>query len=545
MSTFDEDIRTRIAPFANPLEGAAPTGSDLSYDPEFERVAAEIEKLSNLSGGSVDWMLIADDSKRMLSERTKDLRLAGWMTLAKAQRDGWRGVAEGLFATQALVDTYWDNMFPPAKRARARASVFTWLWEALDKMLTARAVTAADADAIKALETLVSVLDEQLNAKLGDLNPGVGRFRSVVREKVRALPAPAPPPPPPKTEEVAAAPAASTNGTAAAVQAAPVAAAPPPPMPDAPAIPIGGSLEELHDAASKWQEGLRALGLAARATAPADAWGYRLLRAATWLTVDGTPEVNADKRTYVRAPSPADRTALTNVFESSNWAALVDLAEDFLTTNYYWLDLHRSEAVALERLNLQEARDAVGREAVAFAARMPGIEELEFANGTPFASPETREWLGRERARWGGGGVSAGGAPAAGGGGGSALAPAVVEALAGAGNGSDASIAKLIRAAEGGDARSRFVGRLEVARIALDKERTELALDVAELLLPDITETLEAWEPALAADALAQCLRALKTRNAEEQAADGRESLLFRRLLKLDPEAALRLRSSN
>jgi len=34
------------------------------------------------------------------------------------------------------------------------------------------------------------------------------------------------------------------------------------------------------------------------------------------------------------------------------------------------------------------------------------------------------------------------------------------------------------------DARSRFVGRLEVAKVALEKKREALALDVAELLLP-------------------------------------------------------------
>jgi len=97
-TTFDEEIRTRIAPLANPLAGAAPAGSDLSYDAEFERIAAEIEKLSTLTGGTVDWMLVSDDATRMLSERSKDFRLIGWLTVAKAQREGWRGVAEGLFA---------------------------------------------------------------------------------------------------------------------------------------------------------------------------------------------------------------------------------------------------------------------------------------------------------------------------------------------------------------------------------------------------------------------------------------------------------------
>ena len=186
------------------------------------------------------------------------------------------------------------------------------------------------------------------------------------------------------------------------------------------------------------------------------------------------------------------------------------------------------------------ARDTVGREVVAFLSRMPKLEELQFSDEMPFASPETREWIAGERARWGapGGGLSLGGGK------GAEIAPALIEALGGIGEGSDVAIAKVLRAAERSDVRSRFVGRLEVTKVALEKERYDLAQDVAELLLPEVTETLEAWEPALAADALANCLRALQTRNRDEGAVDERESHLFRRLLKLDPEAALRLRAS-
>ncbi|WP_394832173.1 type VI secretion system protein TssA [Pendulispora rubella] len=555
MTTFDEEIRSRTAPYANPLSGT-PTGSDLSYDPEFERVAAEIEKLSNLTGGSVDWMLVSDDASRMLTERTKDFRLAGWLTVAKAQREGWRGVAEGLFAMQALVDGFWDNMFPPLKRARARAGVLTWLWETLDGIFTPRAVSAADADALKALETLVTELDEKLGAKLGDLNPGVGRFRIVVREKVRALPAPPPPkveapvqvpplpsPPPPGEGAmngtngvpvpVAVAAVAQVAAVVQAVQAVSVPAAPA-------AAPTGGSLEELQDAASKWQDGLLELAKAARATAPADPWPFRLLRVATWLTIDGLPEVDKGRKTYARSAPGDDWNNLSSFFEASNWQALVEAAENALASNPFWLDVHRYSAVALEKLERADARDTVGREVVAFLSRMPKLEELEFSDEMPFASPETREWIAAERARWGAAGAGA----ALGGGKGAEIAAAVVEAVGGIGEGSDVAIAKVLRAAERSDVRSRFVGRLEVARVALDKERYDLAQDVAELLLPEITETLEAWEPALAADALANCLRALQTRNRDEGAVDERESQLFRRLLKLDPEAALRLRAS-
>ncbi|WP_394822133.1 type VI secretion system protein TssA [Pendulispora albinea] len=573
MTTFDEEIRARIAPLANPLAGAAPAGSDLSYDAEFERVSAEIEKLSNLTGGNVDWMLVVEDSTRILSERSKDFRLVGWLTVAKAQREGWRGVAEGLFVMQAMVDGFWDTMFPPTKRARARAGVLTWLWESLEKMLAVRAVSAADADAIKALETLVSDLDARLGERLGDLNPGVGRFRSVVREKVRALPAPAPPaPPPPATAPKAEAPPPATNGTngsaaASAVTAvaspvavvAPQAAvvapqvaiiAPPPPVPEAPPLvaDVGGSLEELHEKAGPWQEGLLALARAARATAPADPWGYRLLRASIWLTIDAPPDLDTGRRTYIRAPDEA--STLADLVDASDWQGLVTASEELFAQYTFWLDLHRFTALGLERLQRTAARDTVVRELVALLARLPGVEELEFRGGMPFASAETRAWLERERARFSplhaGGTAGAGaGAGASSAGGGAAMAAAVTEALGAARDGTDASMAKLLRAAERADVRSRFVGRLEVAKIALDKERHALALDVAELLLPEVTDTLEAWEPALAAEALASCLSAIqKTSNDEQGPVDGRINLLFRRLLKLDPEAALRLRGT-
>ena len=85
-----------------------PTGPDLSFSPEFDQIA-ELRRFDDptLDQGewvrdikSADWHGVARLCSDLLSTRTKDLRLAGWMTealvpharLSPAWPKGWRPV---------------------------------------------------------------------------------------------------------------------------------------------------------------------------------------------------------------------------------------------------------------------------------------------------------------------------------------------------------------------------------------------------------------------------------------------------------------------
>ncbi|MDF2698078.1 MAG: hypothetical protein K0S65_6461, partial [Labilithrix sp.] len=179
-----------------PISPDALAGVDLSYDPEFERLVAEIEKLTSLAGESPDWHYIRSESERTLRDKAKDLRVMSWHVAAKANVEGWSGIVSGLATFLALAKTFWPSLFPPAKRLRARAGQVEWLWGVLAKRIAALPTAASDVAAVRSLEAHVPELSAFFAEQLKDTDPGMGSLRSALREKIRQLPEPPPPPPP-------------------------------------------------------------------------------------------------------------------------------------------------------------------------------------------------------------------------------------------------------------------------------------------------------------------------------------------------------------
>ena len=124
---FDE---TLIAP----IGGDAQVGRDLSYEPAFQALQAEVDQATALAGRMVNWQLVHQETARMLREDSKDLRLASWWFVATAHLEGWPGLARALGFYQSMLEAHWDGMFPTAKRARARAGLVQWVWEGSRKI---------------------------------------------------------------------------------------------------------------------------------------------------------------------------------------------------------------------------------------------------------------------------------------------------------------------------------------------------------------------------------------------------------------------------
>ena len=530
-SFVDESILAAIG-------GENPAGRDLGYDASFERLAAEIEKVTSLAGDLPDWGLVRSESARILREESKDLRVASWWVASAGILEGWAGVAEGAATYRALLERFWDEMYPPVKRARARAGLVAWLWEQLARALAARPVASADADALRAFEAAILAADAALTERLGDANAGLGGLRSVVREKIRSVPEPPKAVEPSKAIDPVASPSAPAVAHPAPPPAtAPVPAAAPPPAPG-PEVTAVASLEAAEATAASWRSSLATLAQHAREAAPTSAWPYRLARIAAWLTLETAPVVEAGK-TFVRAPKSGERAQFQGMFEAGAWEGLRDSCEEGVAQHIFWLDLHRWSAIALERLGppFVAARDAVGRETAALVARIPGLPSLFFSNGTPFASPETTDWIAEERARFGGGAAGPGHAASPSGDAPKALL-ADAEARVAAGQVDEGLALAISLGNNAASAAMRFRAQLSAAQMAHRAGKEELALALVERLLPQVDATLEAWEP----DVCAQFFEtAIKVSRAVLPDAADRQNLLFRRLLQVDPAAALRI----
>ncbi|HEX2671884.1 MAG TPA: type VI secretion system ImpA family N-terminal domain-containing protein, partial [Polyangiaceae bacterium] len=193
MALLDE-LTENAAQFLTPIAGEKPVGNDPSYEPDFERVKAEIDKLAAMSGGTPAWDEVIAGSERLLQAKAKDLRLCVWGNLAQFKRSGVAGFARGFVVTSKVCAQFWEGMYPD--RPRARANLVSWLSDQAAAELMALDPTAADRAPLEVIETVYAELDTLLSDKLGQTYPGMGGLRSAVREKLRQVPAEAPPPPP-------------------------------------------------------------------------------------------------------------------------------------------------------------------------------------------------------------------------------------------------------------------------------------------------------------------------------------------------------------
>ncbi len=104
----------------SPLTSAAPTGADLSFSPEFDAIA-ELRRADDpsLSQGewvtdlkSANWPGVAQACEALLCQRSKDLRVASWLTEAWAQVKGYAGLADGIALSDGLCQRFWADLHP-------------------------------------------------------------------------------------------------------------------------------------------------------------------------------------------------------------------------------------------------------------------------------------------------------------------------------------------------------------------------------------------------------------------------------------------------
>ena len=135
-----------------PLPGGQPGGEDLSFSAAFDDIA-EMRRADDptLKQGEwvtpikqADWSGVAKSCASLLATRTKDLRLALWLTEARAMTDGYTGLASGLGLCAALCEQHWDHLhpLPDGDDAEERIGNIAWMLQRLVELATALPVTA-------------------------------------------------------------------------------------------------------------------------------------------------------------------------------------------------------------------------------------------------------------------------------------------------------------------------------------------------------------------------------------------------------------------
>ena len=108
-----------IDSFLSEVSAEAPCGEDLSYDASF--LALE-DMLRTKAGGGVvagveeaaeepNWREVREKSSELL-KRSKDLRVAMYLTISLLKLEGIHGLRDGLALLRGLLERFWDHLYP-------------------------------------------------------------------------------------------------------------------------------------------------------------------------------------------------------------------------------------------------------------------------------------------------------------------------------------------------------------------------------------------------------------------------------------------------
>jgi len=366
-----------------PISIDKPCGADIRYDPAFDELQTEVDKLSSpATAGTVNWEKVGRFASDILMNKSKDLLVASYLSVALIHTRRNDGFSVGLKIYQELLERFWEDLYPQKARMRGRTrSIEWWIEKAENALKQARDISFPPAQLAMIKESL-NRLDSFLSEHIEN-SPSLGPIKEYFNEL-------------------------SASGEEAMESNPPTASALEP-VEEKPAIPIGTRPHEpeefsLASKITSQQEAGKTLndGLLKISEASFFLWQqdlaspqvYRLSRTAAWYAVNELPP-SSNGQTRISPPATQVKNLLLDLRNNGNAEALLKTAESRLSQYIFWIDLNRLAAEALARLGsrFEKAHDAVCEETAFLLHRLPGLEELSFSDGTPFATPDTKQWL--------------------------------------------------------------------------------------------------------------------------------------------------------
>jgi type VI secretion system protein ImpA len=564
-----------------PFDGDEPCGADLRYDAVFDEIVDALRQDDGAAQGDwvetrkrADYPRVIRLATDVLSTRSKDLRIAGFLTEALLRVEGFGGLSRGLTILRGMIGEHWEHVHPlpddgsfdvraaPLERlgtwepflAAVRAVPLTADGFGLDIYDASRRLgyeAAADspakqktrqkqlADGVTAPEAFDTSFAhtprawyERAARELADAQREVlaleaasaARFPVDVLPGFHALRA---------TLDAVGRVLLTLRDRKRELEPGPIDTAPEPTDDaNAPANTRLDAVSRVTDATSAsasivaalrtWQE-----------TAPHDPVPYAVLRTLRWAELAPHGELLA---TAMDAPPGAVRAELRQLYLARRWSELLRASERAASEPWgrAWMDAHRYVVVACDGLGAAYGGVAAVVEQMLRAqlAATPTLIDASLLDDTPAASAETRAWLT--------GMLSAPGGE-------SATKPvigdievferATAEARAGRADRAVALLMAAIGSAE--SARLRFFARTRMARIMVDAGQHVVALPILRDLIRLIeSHNLTEWESSAAiAEPMTLSYRALTALDQDPTERDA----LYRRLCLLDAVSAMTL----
>jgi type VI secretion system protein VasJ len=516
-----------------PISTDKPTGSDIRYDPTFDELQTEVDKLTSPAlAGSVNWEKVCRFASDILMNKSKDLLVASYLVVGLIHTRRNDGFTMGISLFNDLCECFWDDLFPSRIRMRGRVRAIEWLLERCTTSLRQMQALSFSPAQVSLIKEKLAKLEIFLGEKL-EKAPSFTAFNEYFCElagPVEVVPSP----------EVALQPESESRGENAQAAHFQVQESGQETSPKTVAFS--------QEAATMVNEALQMIQEASfrlRQQDPTSHQAYRLARKAAWYAVEDLPPA-ANGRTRIPPPTSLEKKLLFDLRNNGDAEALLKAAEARLPQYIFWMDLNRLVADSLSRLGnrYEKAHDAVCQETAFLLHRLPGLEDLSFSDGTPFVAPETRQWLQGILLRGGLRDTAIG-----------TISSRVDEG--GAEEGMEKSIEELqlqirkgnlVEAMEAGQRKLReassrqekLLWRLALAQMLVNVGKAKLSLPYLEHVLEDIeVHGLEDYDPALAIRGLRLCWLAFETQSEpkfKDRAAD-----VLHRIGRLDMPEMVRL----
>lgn len=386
-----------------PCPGDAPCGSDCRYEPEYESLFAEIEKLTSITNaGSCNWQTVVENGTILLATKTKDIQVACYLAVALAMTEGVAGIAAGCAMLAGLAKNFWQDCFPAVKRMRARVNAFDWWREKTTARVQALDTAGQDkpypASLVNGLADSLRDLDQTLGEVMPDFTPLRELIQLASRLPTLADPEPpAPAPPADESAQAAPAPGQADGQPASPAQpvAAPQSAASPVVAQTRPApIPAPAVTDNMDENRKALLDFARSYAQASHQADLAETAAWQAMRLAVWGKILALPPAEGGT-TMIPAPEEEQRAALNSLVNAGKMAEAALMAENLFSVYPFWLDLQFAAATALAALGPKyaPALAVVNGETRIFLQRLPDIEAMRFADGSPFADSKTLDWL--------------------------------------------------------------------------------------------------------------------------------------------------------
>ncbi|MBX9603058.1 MAG: type VI secretion system protein TssA [Bryobacteraceae bacterium] len=436
----------------NPIPGDNPSGKEIRYAPVYDKIKEARREDDDAPQGewarerkSYDAAQIIKLAGEAIATQSKDLQLAVWMTEALLRKEGVPGLREGLDLNRALIENFWDTLYPEIEDGdiELRAVPLEWLGSRLvdhlkkaplykggvsfyryqqsrtvpteaeagaseqkmemrqaavqDGKLTPeefeqifRTSSTAQFEAMLAtfdgLLESCTALKEICDAKFADYSPSFSPLQTAI-EEIRHLI---------KTQlnrkyelEGGAPEAAVEEAPAGEEYSESYEESSSRPARRKKGISAGPEPTDMEDAAAR----LAAVARWMRQNDPNSPAPYLMLRGFRWGELRGFGD--SPDPTALEAPDSEVRQGLKRLALESNWTELIETAESAmaLPCGRAWLDLQRYVVRACDESGYYAISNAIRGEIRCLLLDYPNLPSWTLMDDTPTANGETQAWL--------------------------------------------------------------------------------------------------------------------------------------------------------